>query len=77
MVPYSVLVAVFIVVGSMLKVDLVWTLADFFNGLMVIPNALALLALSGVVVSSVRNTVLRNRITRSANALSACSCMIV
>ena len=32
MVPYSVLVAVFIVVGSMLKVDLVWTLADFFNG---------------------------------------------
>ena len=47
MVPYSVLVAVFIVVGSMLKVDLVWTLADFFNGLMVIPNALALLALSG------------------------------
>ena len=41
----------FIVVGSMLKVDLVWTLADFFNGLMVIPNALALLALSGVVAS--------------------------
>ena len=33
-----------------LKVDLVWSLADFFNGLMVIPNALALLALSGVVV---------------------------
>ena len=43
--------SVFIVVGSMLKVDLVWTLADFFNGLMVIPNALALLALSGVVAS--------------------------
>ena len=51
MIPYSVLVAVFIVVGSMLKVDLVWTLADFFNGLMVIPNALALLALSGIVAS--------------------------
>ena len=51
MIPYSVLVAVFIIVGSMLKVDLVWTLADFFNGLMVIPNALALLALSGVVAS--------------------------
>lgn len=51
MIPYSVLVAVFIIVGSMLKVDLVWTLADFFNGLMVIPNALALLALTGVVAS--------------------------
>ena len=47
---YSVLVCVFIVVGSALKVQLVWSLADFFNGLMVIPNALALLALSGLVV---------------------------
>ena len=45
------IVAGFIIVGSTLKVDLVWELADFFNGLMVIPNALALLALSGVVVS--------------------------
>jgi len=48
---YSVLVILFIVVGSTLKVNLVWSLADFFNGLMVIPNALALLALSGVVVN--------------------------
>lgn len=47
---YSVLVAVFIIIGSALKVNLVWTLADFFNGLMVIPNAMALLALSGSVV---------------------------
>lgn len=47
---YSVLVVAFIVVGSTLKVNLVWELSDFFNGLMVIPNLLALLALSGVVV---------------------------
>ena len=47
---YSVLVCVFIVIGSALKVQLVWSLADFFNGLMVIPNAPALLALSGLVV---------------------------
>ena len=33
----------------MLKVDLVWALSDLFNGLMVIPNLLALLALSGLV----------------------------
>ena len=46
---YSLIVVIFIIVGSTLKVDLVWSLADFFNGLMVIPNALALLALSGVV----------------------------
>lgn len=47
---YSLLVVLFIIIGSTLKVDLVWSLADFFNGLMVIPNALALLALSGLVV---------------------------
>ena len=46
---YSVIVVVFILVGSTLKVDLVWAMADFFNGLMAVPNLLALLALSGVV----------------------------
>ena len=39
----------------MLKVELVWELADFFNGLMVIPNVLALLALSGIVVKISKN----------------------
>ena len=52
---YSVIVTAFIIVGSTLKVELVWELADFFNGLMVIPNALALLALSGVVVKISRS----------------------
>ncbi len=47
---YSLLVLVFVVIGSTLKVDFVWSLSDFFNGLMVIPNAIALWALSGVVV---------------------------
>lgn len=46
---YSLIVLIFIVAGSVMKVELVWSLADFFNGLMVIPNALALWALSGVV----------------------------
>lgn len=48
---YSLIVVVFILVGSTLKVDLVWAMADFFNGLMAVPNLLALLALSGVVVA--------------------------
>ena len=46
---YSLIVILFIIVGSTLKVELVWQLADCFNGLMVIPNAIALFALSGVV----------------------------
>ena len=38
---YSMIVVVCIVIGSCLKLELVWSLADFFNGLMVIPNVLA------------------------------------
>ncbi len=47
---YSAVVIAFVLVGSALKVDLVWNLSDLFNGLMVIPNLIALLALSGLVV---------------------------
>ncbi len=48
---YALLVVIFVLVGSTLKVDLVWDLADCFNGLMVIPNLLALLALSGTALA--------------------------
>ena len=48
---YAVLVVGFILLGSVLKVDLVWDLADCFNGLMVIPNLLGILALSCIVGS--------------------------
>ena len=47
---YAVLVCVMIIVGSALKVELVWDMADAFNGMMVIPNLIALLALTGMVV---------------------------
>ena len=46
--PYAALVVVFIILGSALKVDLVWNLSDLFNSLMVIPNVLGLWALSKV-----------------------------
>ena len=46
--PYAVVVCLFIILGSALKVDLVWNMSDMFNGLMVIPNLLGLLALTKV-----------------------------
>ena len=46
---YAVIVIAFVVVGSTLKVNLVWDMSDMFNGLMVIPNLLAVLGLSGLV----------------------------
>lgn len=47
---YAALVVAFVFVGAVLKVDLVWSLADMFNGLMVIPNLIGLLLLSNQVV---------------------------
>ncbi|MBR5527818.1 MAG: sodium:alanine symporter family protein [Clostridia bacterium] len=46
---YSIIAIVFIFLGSLLSNDLVWELTDFFNYLMVIPNVLALVALSKIV----------------------------
>ncbi|MBE5780210.1 MAG: sodium:alanine symporter family protein [Clostridiales bacterium] len=51
---YSVLAVGFIFLGSCLSNDLVWELTDMFNQLMVIPNALALLALGSLVVNTVK-----------------------
>lgn len=48
---YAVLVVLFVVAGSVLKVQLVWDMSDMFNGLMVLPNLIALLASGGVVVA--------------------------
>lgn len=53
---YSVVAIGFIFLGSVFHNDLVWELTDFFNYLMVIPNVVALAALSGMVVSSARKS---------------------
>lgn len=46
---YSIIVCICVALGSLQEVDLVWNMADCFNSLMVIPNAIALVALSGLV----------------------------
>ena len=43
-----------VVVGSTLELQLVWDIADTLNGLMALPNLIALFALSGVVVSKTK-----------------------
>ncbi|MBE6891911.1 MAG: sodium:alanine symporter family protein [Ruminococcaceae bacterium] len=49
---YSTLTVLFIFVGSLFPNDLVWELADMFNNFMVIPNIMALIALSGIVINA-------------------------
>lgn len=53
--PYRILVMIFIVLGSRFEVESVWMLADFFNGLMIIPNLVGLLLLSGVVIKVMKD----------------------
>lgn len=43
-----------IFIGPFMTISAVWTLADIFNGLMALPNLIALFALSGVVVSETK-----------------------
>lgn len=52
--PYQYIVVLFIFLGSLLQVNLVWELADLFNGLMVIPNLIALIGL-GKIASEALN----------------------
>ena len=53
-VAYSVIALVFILLGSIFKNDLVWELTDFFNYLMVLPNVIALFALTKMVKDEVQ-----------------------
>ena len=47
---YTILALIFIFLGTMMANDLVWELSDMFNNLMVIPNVIALFALTNLVV---------------------------
>ena len=52
--PFLVLYALVSIVGATMDLGLLWDIADTFNGLMAIPNLIALLLLSGVVVRLVK-----------------------
>ena len=53
--PYRIVYVIFVGVGALLKLNLVWALADVFNGLMAIPNLIGLLVLSPVIIQETRN----------------------
>ena len=52
---YKVVFVCMTVVGATMKLGLAWDLSDTFNGLMMIPNLIGVLALSGTVVDITRN----------------------
>lgn len=52
---YRVIVIGFIILGSVMKVEIVWDMADMFNGLMVIPNLIGLLILAPQAAAIVKD----------------------
>ena len=53
--PYKILFVAVVVVGPVLALDLVWTIADILNAFMAIPNLIAVLLLSGVIARETRH----------------------
>lgn len=59
--PYRVVYVLITVVGATTNLELVWSIADTLNGLMALPNLVALAALSGVVVKTTREHFAKER----------------
>ena len=64
---YSLIAIVFVFLGTLASNDLVWELTDFFNYLMVLPNAIALLALASVVSKSAKIGIAANKESKKNN----------
>ncbi|TCW39046.1 alanine/glycine:cation symporter family protein [Laceyella sacchari] len=64
---YRVVYTLSVLVGAVMNLGLVWSIADIFNGLMAIPNLIGLLGLSGIVVAETKRfrEILKEERTRS------------
>lgn len=62
MIPYRIFFVLVLLIAPVISLDLVWTLSDIFNSLMAIPNLVALVLLSGVVVKETNYYLYGNRL---------------
>ncbi len=60
-VPYQVIFCLFMIVGATMKIQLAWDIADTLNGLMALPNLIALIALSPVVFKLTKEHFAKNK----------------
>jgi AGCS family alanine or glycine:cation symporter len=52
--PYRIVFVLFVGVGAVAKLNLVWNISDTLNGLMAIPNLIGLIMLTPVIVSETK-----------------------
>ena len=60
-IPYRIIYVASVMVGTIASLDLVWAAADTFNGLMAVPNLIALVLLSGVIVKETRDFIAKRK----------------
>ncbi len=65
--PYRVLWVIAVMVGSVQPIAVVWTFSDIANGLMAVPNLIALLGLSGVVVKETQEYLWSGNLDKSGS----------
>ena len=59
--PYRIIYIASVFIGCVATLDLVWLFADTFNGLMAVPNLIALLLLSGVIAKESKDFIARRK----------------
>jgi AGCS family alanine or glycine:cation symporter len=69
--PYRVAWVIVVMVGAVTKSAVVWTFSDIANAFMAVPNLIALLLLSGVVVAETRTYLWEDRLDESEEAVEA------
>lgn len=69
--PYRIIFIILVGCGAFLKLEAIWVLADIVNGLMAIPNLIALLGLSGVVVAETKKYLQHEKEEEAEEAQSA------
>lgn len=53
--PYRIIFTLFVFIGAVAQLDLVWKFSDVMNGLMAVPNLIGLIGLSGIIAAETRN----------------------
>ncbi|HQJ46023.1 MAG TPA: alanine:cation symporter family protein, partial [Ignavibacteriaceae bacterium] len=65
--PYRYLWVIFVMIGSVVSLNIVWTFADVTNALMALPNLVSLLLLSGVIVKETKKYLWDGNIEEEGN----------
>jgi AGCS family alanine or glycine:cation symporter len=62
--PYKIVYLLMVFVGAVFSIDLIWNFADITNGLMAVPNLIALILLSGIVAAETKKYLKNNNIDK-------------